>query len=100
MISDTHNTPFCKERQGSSMEDPFRKICVGLRFVMIRSTRGVQYVALQCILIHVYPFAPIKEVGSAAWQGLTANVDANAQLALQGMMQYAQEMRAKPPREE
>lgn len=41
-----------------------------------------------------------KGVGSAAWQGLTANVDANAQLALQGMMQYAQEMRAKPPREE
>ncbi|BDA47636.1 Importin-7 [Coccomyxa sp. Obi] len=34
------------------------------------------------------------------FQGLTANVDANAQLALQGMMQYAQEMRAKPPREE
>ncbi|EIE23737.1 ARM repeat-containing protein [Coccomyxa subellipsoidea C-169] len=36
----------------------------------------------------------------ARFQGLMANVDANAQLALQGMMHYAEEMRAKPPRED
>ncbi len=38
--------------------------------------------------------------GCVVLQGLMANVDANAQLALQGMMHYAEEMRAKPPRED